>query len=144
MTRFVFFGFLILLAVSAHAQSGDSIHYAKNDTTIYSIDSVTALLSWDTSRKINSRGYFFKSSIDSVRYPLSAREEGLQGIVKVSCIVEKDGSLSNLMIIKSISSDLDKEAIRSLKESKIKTPFLVNGIPLRVRLIIPVKFSLRE
>jgi TonB family protein len=144
VTRLVLFSSLLLFTIAGDAQSTDSIHYAKSDTTIYSIDSLTVLLSRDTSRKGNSWNYFFKADIDSAHYPLNAREEGLQGIVKVSGIVEKDGSLSNLAIIKGISADLDKEALRSLKESTIKKPFLVNGIPLRVRLIIPVKFSLRE
>jgi periplasmic protein TonB len=143
MRKFIFLGYFLLLVISTYAQSPDSIHYAKNDTTIYQIDSLQLLLSLDTSGKINSTWYIHKSNAE-VNYPLSAREAGLKGVVKVSCVVEKDGSLSNLIIIKGISEDLDKEALRFLKESTINSPFLVNGIPLRVKLVIPVRFSLNE
>jgi len=144
MRKFVFFGYFLLYVFTAHSQSLDSIHYAKNDTTIYNIDSLSSFLSRDTSRKVNSWEYIFKSSVDSLNFPLSAREEGLQGIVNVSCVVEKDGSLSNLSIVKGISPDLNKEAMRHLHDATIKTPFLVNGIPLRVRIIIPIRFKLNE
>ena len=144
MRKFILFGYFLLFTASVGAQGAAPIHYPKNDTTVYSIDSLTALISRDTSRKVNSWNYLFKVDIDPAHYPLSAREEGLQGVVNVSCVVEKDGSLSNLVITKGISADLDKEAIRSLKESTMKKPFLVNGVPLRVRLIVPVKFTLRE
>jgi TonB family protein len=139
-----FFGCFFLCVITVNAQPLDYIHYAKNDTTIYTMDYLNSLLYKDTSRKINAWGYFHKSKVDSVHYPLSAREEGLQGIVKVSCVVEKDGRLSNLVITKGISPDLDREAIRSLKESTINNPFLVNGIPIRVRLVLPVIFTLND
>ena len=51
----------------------------------------------------------------NLRYPIFAKENGIQGRVQVSFIVEKDGSLTDFVIIQSEDPSLDKEAIRVVK-----------------------------
>lgn len=79
---------------------------------------------------------------ESVRYPPSDREKNVQGRVVVSFIVEKDGSLSNIKAIQSVSPDIDAEAVRVIKNSPKWIPGTKFGRPVRASYIVPIKFSL--
>ena len=69
-------------------------------------------------------------------------EEGIQGRVTVSFIVEKDGRVSNVRLLRSVQPSLDKEAIRVVKSMPKWTPGKQNGKPVRVRFNLPVMFKL--
>jgi TonB family protein len=78
----------------------------------------------------------------SVHYPPSEREKNVQGRVVVSFIVEKDGSLSKVKAIQSVSPDMDAEAIRVVKNSPKWIPGTQFGRPVRASFTIPINFSL--
>jgi periplasmic protein TonB len=80
----------------------------------------------------------------NVRYPASARRMGIQGTVWLTCIVEKDGSVSNVKVKESLSTDTDNESIRVLSMSPKWIPGESGGVPVRVRMEHPVKFKLAE
>lgn len=80
---------------------------------------------------------------NSVRYPAVAEEEGVQGKVFCSFIVETDGSISNIKVIKSVYPSLDKEAIRVIKSMPRWIPGKLNGTVVRVRYSAPVTFRLQ-
>ena len=80
---------------------------------------------------------------ENMEYPEIARRAGVSGRVIVRCIVEKDGSLSNIEIVKGIGAGCDEEAVRVCGIIPKWNPGRQNTRPVRVRLMIPFQFILR-
>lgn len=78
----------------------------------------------------------------NIRYPQSAIDNGISGRVVVRFVVEKDGSVSNVTVLKGVDKDLDAEAIRVVKRMPKWTPAKNNGHPVRSYFTLPVLFSL--
>ncbi|RCH56095.1 hypothetical protein DJ568_04950 [Mucilaginibacter hurinus] len=85
---------------------------------------------------------FSKFLARNTRYPARARERNVQGRVFVTFIVEKNGVLSNIAILKRLGWGYDEEVIRVLTLSPRWKPGTVNNEPVRVRCTIPVAFNL--
>ena len=83
-----------------------------------------------------------KYFMENIKYPKQIMEEGIQGRVTVSFIVEKDGRVSNVRLLRSVQPSLDKEAIRVVKSMPKWTPGKQNGKPVRVRFNLPIMFKL--
>ncbi len=79
---------------------------------------------------------------DNTKYPAQARENGSSGVVIVSFIVEVDGSLSNIKVLRSVEESLDNEAIRVVKSMPKWNPGKHNGEKVRVNYNLPLRFSL--
>jgi protein TonB len=62
----------------------------------------------------------------------------------LSFIVEKDGSLSDIKVLRGIGGGLDEEAVRVLKSSPNWKPGIMNGRPVRVAYTMPIHFQLGE
>jgi len=75
-------------------------------------------------------------------YPQAAVENKIQGKVYISFVVETDGTVSNVTIVKGVHPLIDAEAIRTIQSSPKWTPGLQRGQAVRVRYIIPLSFSL--
>lgn len=81
-------------------------------------------------------------SIATPHYPAQARENGVEGDVKVEIVVEPNGTVSSAKIIKSSGSlALDNAALNAAKQAKV-SPKKMNGIPVRSRYIAPFRFKL--
>ncbi len=80
----------------------------------------------------------------NLRYPSLAQEEGASGMVLLTFIIEKDGSLSNIAVNRAAGHGFDEEALRVLKMAKAWKPGMQNGQPVRVRFSIPISFHLSE
>jgi len=78
----------------------------------------------------------------NLRFPAVAQEEGESGRVIVSFVIEKDGSLSNIVVERPAGHGFDEEAMRVLKLAKAWKPGKQNGQPVRVRYMIPINFQL--
>jgi len=78
----------------------------------------------------------------SIRYPAVARENGTQGRVICTFVVEKDGSLTDIKVTRGIGSGCDEEAVRVLKNSPHWKPGIQNGRPVRVQYSVPISFTL--
>ena len=78
-----------------------------------------------------------------IKYPVVAEENGIQGRVIAQFVVERDGSISDVKVIKSVDPSLDKEAIRVLKSMPKWIPGKQNGAPVRVKYTVPVTFRLQ-
>jgi protein TonB len=74
-------------------------------------------------------------------YPQEAIDRRIRGTVFLTFIVEKDGSVSNVTVMKGVDPLLDNEAVRAISESPKWTPGLQRGQPVRVRFQIPMNFS---
>ena len=85
-----------------------------------------------------------KSYLNSnVKYPAAAQENGIQGRVIVQFIIEKDGSISDVKISRSVDPSLDCEALRVVKAMPKWTPAKLKGIPVRTKCTTPVVFRLQ-
>ncbi len=85
---------------------------------------------------------FSKFLASHIRYPKVAKENNTQGRVIVSFIVEKDGSLTNIKILRDIGGGAGPEAVRVLSESPAWNPGIQNGKKVRVSYTMPVNFTL--
>lgn len=78
----------------------------------------------------------------NIRYPAEAQENCVQGRVVVSFVVEKDGHISDVTVLRSVDPSLDKEAVRVIRNMPRWTPGKQGGEPVRVRYNVPVSFRL--
>ncbi|MCD8176127.1 MAG: energy transducer TonB [Tannerellaceae bacterium] len=74
----------------------------------------------------------------NIVYPESAKEAKIQGRVVVTYIVEKDGTLSNFEVIRSVSEDLNNEAVNVLKKMPAWNPGEQAGKKVRVKYTMPI------
>jgi periplasmic protein TonB len=79
---------------------------------------------------------------DNIKYPSIAREYNIQGTVALSFVINKDGRISNIDILKDPGGGCGKEALRVVGEMPKWTPGEANGNPVKVRFTLPVKFRL--
>lgn len=79
----------------------------------------------------------------NVKYPVVAEENGVQGRVIATFVVERDGSISDVRIAKSVDPSLDKEAARVIRAMPRWIPGRQNGSPVRVKYTVPVTFRLQ-
>jgi periplasmic protein TonB len=77
----------------------------------------------------------------NLRYPAGAQDEGVSGRVILSFVIERDGSLSNIVVEKPAGHGFDEEAMRVLKLAKAWKPGQQNGQAVRVRYMIPINFQ---
>ena len=80
---------------------------------------------------------------ENLRYPKELEETCVQGRVIVRFIVERNGKLSNVKVVKSVHPVLDKEAFRIVKLMPRWIPGRQNGITVRVKFYIPIIFRLK-
>lgn len=80
---------------------------------------------------------------DLIDYPQSAIDQGIEGVVKVLCMVAKDGSVSSVVVLKDIGGNCAEAVCRAVKGIKF-TPAMQNGYPRRCNLVIPVVFDLHD
>lgn len=85
---------------------------------------------------------FIKFLSKNYRYPAMAREQGVSGRVIMSFVVEKDGSLTDIKVIRDLGLGTGEEAIRLLKSSPKWKPGIQNGRPVRVAYTLPFKLDL--
>jgi|AGTN01.2.fsa_nt_gi TonB family C-terminal domain len=79
---------------------------------------------------------------DNLYYPLSARENQIEGRVLMNFIIEKDGRINHIEIVDSINPLLDDEAIRAIRSMPKWKPGKRKGQPVRVRVTLPIVFRL--
>ena len=80
---------------------------------------------------------------ENVKYPVVAQENGVQGRVVVSFVVEKDGHITDVKVVRSVDPSLDKEAARVVKSMPSWIPGKQNGSAVRVKYNVPVSFKLQ-
>lgn len=78
-----------------------------------------------------------------IEYPPLARENNIQGVVALSFVIGKDGSIGDVTVLKDIGGGCAKEAVRVVKEMPKWSPGEANGHPVKVRFVLPVRFQLQ-
>ncbi len=79
----------------------------------------------------------------NIEYPRMAKESGISGRVFVTFVVERDGSVTDVQILRGIGGGCDEEAIRVIKMMPKWTPGKQRGKPVRVQYRMPIKFTLQ-
>ena len=79
----------------------------------------------------------------NIKYPVVAEENGVQGRVVCTFVVERDGSITDVRVIRSVDPSLDKEAVRVVKSMPKWIPGKQNGSAVRVKYTVPVTFRLQ-
>lgn len=77
-----------------------------------------------------------------INYPAAALKNGIQGRVICSFVVEKNGSIGDVKVVKSVDPSLDKEAVRVIRNMPNWNPGKQNGLPVRVKFTVPVTFRM--
>ena len=84
----------------------------------------------------------YKFISKKIRYPEKAMKKKIQGTVWIQFIIEKDGSVTNAKVIRSVNPDLDNEALRAIKSMPKWKPGKNKGQLVRVIYELPIKFNL--
>ena len=79
----------------------------------------------------------------NLKYPMMARESDIQGRVFVGFVVEKDGSISNVRVLRGIGGGCDEEAVRVVQSLPKFKPGKQRGNPVRVQYTLPIVFKLQ-
>jgi protein TonB len=84
---------------------------------------------------------FYQYLKDNMKYPAVARRAGVEGKVLVSFVVGKDGSISEVTVLKGIGAGCDEEAVRVMANAPHWKPGKQRGKAVRQRCVLPIKFS---
>lgn len=114
-------------AATTVAVAEDDSVYAEVDTAAAFPGGNEALIQWLSAE---------------LKYPESAKEAGLAGVVISTFIVEKDGSVSTIEIVRSLDPACDAEVVRLLQQSPPWIPAKRAGQIVRMQMALPVKFAL--
>ena len=79
-----------------------------------------------------------------LKYPESALRNGIQGRVMVQFIIEKDGKVTDVKVVRGVSEELDAEAVKVISASPEWKAGRVNGNKVRTSMSIPVEFRLEK
>jgi len=85
----------------------------------------------------------FKYLSDNIKYPVIAQESGIQGRVICQFVVNRDGSIVDIEVVRSVDRSLDAEAIRVISKMPRWTPGKQRGKTVRVKYTLPVNFRLQ-
>jgi protein TonB len=80
---------------------------------------------------------------ENIKYPEEAKELGIQGRVFVTFVVEVDGSITDVRVLRGIGGGCDEEAVRVVKAMPKWVPGKQRGVPVRVQFNLPIKFTLQ-
>ncbi len=80
---------------------------------------------------------------ENLNYPQMAKESGTQGTVHLTFVVEKDGSITDVKLLKGIGDGCEQEAMRVVKMMPKWKPGINHGNPVRVQCNLPIKFKLK-
>lgn len=80
----------------------------------------------------------------NVEYPIIAQENGIQGRVTVQFVIEKDGKVSNVQVLRGVDKSIDQAAIKVVSSSPDWSPGKNRGKPVRFGYIMPIDFILQQ
>ncbi|MGZ3834741.1 MAG: energy transducer TonB [Mucilaginibacter sp.] len=129
MKKTLFTSFFILSLFTAKAQTADT---SKQIFTAVEIEPSFP----------GGLGKFYEYLQANIVYPVESSNKNIQGKVFVTFVVEKDGSLTDVKILRGVSSDIDAEAIKVVNNSPKWKPSSNSGTPVRAQYSLPINFKL--
>jgi periplasmic protein TonB len=135
MKRVLITTIALVFVLSVKAQTADTLKGLRADTLVFTVV---------------EKGPEFPGGVDgflrfiakNVRYPADAREINKQGKELIQFIVEKDGSVSNVKVLRPLLPSMDKEAIRVVSSSPKWKPGMQHGQVVRVAYVVPISFTI--
>ncbi len=125
----------ILFRMCSYSQQADSTHHPKPNAPVYRVVEVMPQFPGGQD-SLNS---FITTNL---KYPRSARENSISGKVVIECIVDTDGSLTDIKVKTSVHPKLDDEALRIIKLMPKFKPGSQKGNAVKVIISLPVNFKL--
>jgi len=155
---------LMLILSSATINNSKAINYLNKKTEQVFSASATgkasgSVIAIDTVKKNNEKIFYEVEKVPefpgglrafgeflgkNIKYPAEARKKAIQGRVIISFVVEKNGSLTNIHVIRAIGGGCDEESVRVLKLSPNWEPGIQNGKKVRVSYSVPIAFTLED
>jgi TonB family protein len=115
-------------AVTFHQNPGDTIYNV--------VDEIPEFPGGDKARMA-----YLQSNI---AYPAEARNQNISGTVYIGFVVEKDGTISNVKILRGIGNGCDEEAVKAVNNMPVWKPGMKEGKPVRTHFNMPIKFTLES
>ncbi|MBK8565661.1 MAG: TonB family protein [Saprospiraceae bacterium] len=81
---------------------------------------------------------------DNIKYPPVAHEKGIEGIVRVSFVIQRNGQITDVKALDSLGGGCTEEAVRIVRKMPNWNPGKIGGRPIRVQQTLPVKFELKD
>lgn len=132
--------FIMLLAMAAGLCAvAQSDEVKESDTNLE--DKIYSIVEHDPEFPGGMEG-LYQWLATNVKYPEHAKENGIQGRVVVKFVIEKDGSVSDVRIMRSPNDELSEEAIRVVKAMPKWKAGRQNGKKVRVQYMLPINFKL--
>lgn len=85
----------------------------------------------------------FKFLAENIKYPVAAQKAGIQGRVICQFVVERDGTITEVEVVRPVDEALDAEAVRIIKAMPVWTPGTQKGKAVRVKYTLPINFRLQ-
>lgn len=85
----------------------------------------------------------YKYLAENIKYPVMAKNNKVEGRVYITFVIEKDGTVSDAKVLRSVNEELDAEALRVIKAMPKWKPGMQQGVPVRVQYNIPITFKLQ-
>jgi len=153
MKSIITFVACMTLVVLMHAQVQDSVRSSER-IQVVSVDTdkkESAIIDDDVFLVVEvapeytgGENALMKYLSENILYPQVARESNIQGTVYVSFIIEKNGEVSNIKVMRGIGGGCDEEAVRVVKGMPNWIPGTQRGKPVRVQFNLPVRFVLHD
>jgi protein TonB len=143
MRNYFLFLMLLFSSFQTHAQN-DSLAIKKDSSQTENLDIVLSYTNHMPTFKANKYKDFQEYILDNIKYPKEAQALKIQGVVYIQYTIELDGSVSNVHVLpgKGLYPSCDQEAIDIISNSPKWEPGRQNDIPVRVQLIIPIRYTL--
>lgn len=129
----------VLLSLYSYGQKAEPCDRDSNLITMSALDHFPC---YNQRCKGNGDRDLLKFIQQKINYPESARRDLIEGTVIISYIVELNGSTTQHKIVKGIRDDIDKEALRISKLIKYAEPAKQANKSVRVKMVLPIKFSI--
>lgn len=88
-------------------------------------------------------GDVLKYLSQNIRYPVVDQEQGISGRVICQFVIDKDGSIVDVIVVRGVSPTIDKEAVRVIKSMPKWTPGKQHGKSVKVKYTLPINFALK-
>lgn len=85
----------------------------------------------------------YKYLAENIKYPEKAKNDKVEGRVYITFVIEKDGTVSDAKVLRSVNEELDAEALRVINAMPKWKPGTQRGVPVRVQYNIPISFKLQ-
>jgi len=145
----------LLLIVNARASAQQT---SKDDKTVHEIktseitDIKIKKLDNDTIYNVVEVAPEFPGGMDqmakylseNIKYPEEAKDKGISGRVFINFVIEKDGSVTEVKVMRSVDPIVDNEAVRVVKSMPKWKPGMQKGKPVRVSYVLPINFKLDD